>query len=138
MVGGEEEDFEASRHVFETFGSLVVHLGPIGAGQYAKLINNSLFAANLGTAHCALESARQLGLSEKAIVELVAASSGRSYGFDVYSRMPPPPRFAHAGLLLRKDVRLLGGVVGDDTKAFATLRNAAEPFLDFVIPPDAE
>jgi 3-hydroxyisobutyrate dehydrogenase-like beta-hydroxyacid dehydrogenase len=136
MVGGADEDFEATRPVFETFGSMVVHLGPIGAGQYAKLINNTLFAANLGTAHCALESARQLGLSEKAIVELIAASSGRSYGFDVCARMPPPPRFAHAGRLLQKDVRLLGEVMGEGTGAFATLRDASQPFLDYAIPRD--
>src|SRR5690606_35737924 len=35
MVGGDGLVAEAARPVFETFGKLIVHLGPVGAGQNA-------------------------------------------------------------------------------------------------------
>jgi 3-hydroxyisobutyrate dehydrogenase-like beta-hydroxyacid dehydrogenase len=133
MVGGDPADVAAARPVFESFGSTIVHLGPVGAGQEAKLINNTLFAANLGMAHDALRAAAALGMSEAAFVELIRASSGRSYGFEVRARMPPPEKFRHAGELLAKDVRLLGEVLGEGDPAFRPLRDSAGEFLSYVL-----
>lgn len=133
MVGADEADLAACRPVFETFGNPIIHLGPIGAGQQAKLINNSLFTANLGMAHTALRAASELGIVKDAFVQLVRASSGRSYGFDVRANMPPPAKFRHAGELLDKDVRLLGELMGTSKPAYKPLRDAASHFLDYVL-----
>jgi 3-hydroxyisobutyrate dehydrogenase len=57
-------------------------------------------------------------------------SSGRSFGFDVYARLPDPSAFAHGARLLLKDVRLLGEVLGKDA-SFAPFRDVATPFLEF-------
>ena len=122
----------AARPVFETFGELIVHLGGVGAGQMAKLINNALMAANMAVAHYALTAASALGLDRAALVELVKVSSGRSYGFEVYARLPTPSAFAHGAKLLAKDVRLLGEVLGDDP-SFAAFRDVAAPFLDLAV-----
>ncbi len=40
MVGGDRAAFERARPVLESVGSLVVHLGPLGAGLGAKLARN--------------------------------------------------------------------------------------------------
>jgi 3-hydroxyisobutyrate dehydrogenase-like beta-hydroxyacid dehydrogenase len=135
MVGADEEDMTVCRPVFETFGNPIIHLGPVGAGQQAKLINNTLFAANLGMAHDALQAASELGIAKEAFVQLIRASSGRSYGFDVRANMPPPEKFRHAGELLDKDVRLLGQVIGGSSQAFAALRESAGQFLSYVLSP---
>ena len=58
-------------------------------------------------------------------------SSGRSYGFEVYARLPTPVAFGHGAKLLAKDVRLLGEVLGADP-SYAAFRDVAAPFLDFV------
>ncbi len=58
-------------------------------------------------------------------------SSGRSYGFEVYSRLPQPSAFGHGAKLLAKDVRLLGEILGAQP-AFAALREVATPFLELV------
>lgn len=42
MVGGEHAAFERARAVMETYGGLVLHLGPLGAGLDAKLALNTL------------------------------------------------------------------------------------------------
>ena len=133
MAGGDPADVDAARPALESFAKLIVHLGPVGAGQHAKLINNTLFAANLGMAHDALLAANTLGISRDALFELVRASSGRSYGFDVRARMPPPDKFRHPAELLAKDVRLLGELMGQASLGFAPMQAAADRFISFVL-----
>lgn len=129
MVGGDADALATARPVFETFAGLIVHLGPVGAGQTAKLVNNTLMAANMGLAHHALASGAALGIDRAALADLIKASSGRSFGFEVYARLPSPQAFNHGGKLLAKDVGLLGALLGDDP-AFAALEAVATPFLD--------
>jgi len=129
MVGGEKTAVEAARPVFESFSNRIVHLGGVGAGQAAKLVNNTLMAAHFAIAHRALESAARLGIERQALAELVGASSGRSFGFEVYARQPSLASFAHGAKLLAKDVRLLGEALGDDA-SYAVLRALAAPVLE--------
>ena len=42
MVGGEEDDFERARPLFEVMGKTVVHVGATGAGQVVKACNHYL------------------------------------------------------------------------------------------------
>jgi 3-hydroxyisobutyrate dehydrogenase-like beta-hydroxyacid dehydrogenase len=131
MVGAAEEVFAAARPIFETFGGLIVRVGDVGAGQMAKLVNNALMAAHVAMAHYGLAAAASLGLDRAALAEIIKASSGRSYGFEVYSRLPTPSAFGHGATLLAKDVRLLGEVLGADP-AYAPFRDVVAPFLQFV------
>ena len=62
MVGGDASAFDRCRPVLETFANPLVHLGPLGSGQRAKLLNNALFAAQLGLVADAFAIARQHGL----------------------------------------------------------------------------
>lgn len=129
MVGGDAQVLALARPVFETFAGLIVHLGAIGAGQYVKLINNSLFVANLGLADAAMAAGEALGIERASLVDLLKASSGRSFAFDVRARMESPAGFRHGGALLRKDIGLLGEVLGIDHPAARRLADAAEGFL---------
>ena len=131
MIGGAEEVAAAARPIFETFGGLIVRVGEVGAGQMAKLVNNALMAAHVAMAHYGLSAAAALGLERAALSEIVKASSGRSFGFEVYSRLPDPSAFAHGARLLAKDIRLLGEVLGADP-AYAPFRDVVAPFLQFV------
>jgi 3-hydroxyisobutyrate dehydrogenase-like beta-hydroxyacid dehydrogenase len=128
MCGAEPATFEAARPVFETFGKLVVLLGPVGAGQQVKLINNAMLAANMGIAHAACDCAEALGVDRAALATLIKESSGRSMGFEIYSRLPTPNAFSVGAPLLVKDVNLLKAVLPDNAGAEA-LRATAEPFL---------
>src|SRR5215216_3468862 len=44
MVGGEDEDFERARPLFEVMGETVVHVGGAGAGQVVKACNQIVVA----------------------------------------------------------------------------------------------
>jgi len=134
MVGGDADVVAAARPIFETFGALIVRVGGVGAGQMAKLVNNALMAAHVAMAHHGLAAGAALGLDRAALSEIVKVSSGRSFGFEVYARLPNPFAFGHGAKLLMKDVKLLGEVLGTDP-AFAAFRDVALPFLEFAITP---
>lgn len=129
MVGGTEEAFLRMRPVFETFSGLLIHLGAIGSGQMAKLVNNSMMAAKLAIAHESFEAAKSLGLELSAFSQLIKASSGHSFAFDVRARMNEPSEFNHGAKMLKKDLRLLGETLGDHP-SYRLIRDAAQSFID--------
>lgn len=125
MCGGSEAAFAQALPVMESFAGKAVLLGPVGSGQRAKIVNNALMAANMGLAHAALSLGDELDIDRGALADLIKHSSGRSFGFEVYARLPAPAAFAHGGKLLRKDVDLLGTITASDN----ALARAADPFL---------
>lgn len=45
MVGGRAQDFQQAQAVLDALGSQVTHMGPSGAGQTAKIINQAIVGA---------------------------------------------------------------------------------------------
>lgn len=129
MLGGDEQVIAGAMPVFQSFGKLIVRVGDVGAGQHVKLINNSLLIANLGLAYVAIEAGKLLEIDKAALVELLLASSGRSFALEVLCRMEDPAGFRHGGALLRKDLRLLSELLGERHHAAVQLSHAADPFL---------
>ncbi|CAN7626210.1 NAD(P)-dependent oxidoreductase [Phenylobacterium sp. LjRoot219] len=111
MTAGTPDVLEQARPVLETFSARILHLGDYGAAQAAKLLNNSLLGANMAMAHQALMAAEDLGLERASFLELLQASSGRSFGLEVLARQPSLEAFANGPALAEK-VRLLGEAVG--------------------------
>ena len=58
MVGGTEADYDLARPVLEALSARAPHVGPSGAGNIVKLVNNLLVAAHLVTTG---EALRQSG-----------------------------------------------------------------------------
>ncbi|MBH0112106.1 NAD(P)-dependent oxidoreductase [Novosphingobium sp. YJ-S2-02] len=129
MCGGDADSFARCEPVFASFAGLTVHLGEAGSGQRAKIVNNSLMAASMGLAHAAMQAAGGLDIDRAAFAELVKGSSGRSFGFETYARLPEPSVFAHGAALLAKDVDLLKSTLPGDDGA-ELLRTTAMTFLD--------
>jgi len=65
MCRGAPEAFDAARPVFQTFVTRIVHFGPAGAGERAKVICNSLLAANLALTRAAMELGETFGLERQ-------------------------------------------------------------------------
>ena len=51
MVGADHAVFRQALPILSTFGNPVRHLGPLGSGQLAKLVNNLLFISGISLAH---------------------------------------------------------------------------------------
>ncbi|GMU79689.1 MAG: 6-phosphogluconate dehydrogenase [Acidimicrobiia bacterium] len=109
MVGGPGEVVDRCRPVLDTYGDPVVHLGPLGAGQEAKVLNNAIFTAQLGLAAEVFEIARTRGLDPPALATVLARGSGRSYAAEIVqgSGFTLDGLAELAGSLLAKDVGIL-------------------------------
>ncbi len=46
MVGGDADQFERAKPAFEAMGKTITHIGPAGAGQTVKLVNQVLVVGN--------------------------------------------------------------------------------------------
>lgn len=109
MVGGEPESVARCQPVFDTYGAPVRHLGPVGSGQVAKLLNNMLFTANLATAITTLELGEALGITKLDLSELLSHGTARSQALhSIAAAGGTLDRLAAvAAPLLQKDVRLV-------------------------------
>jgi 3-hydroxyisobutyrate dehydrogenase len=74
MVGGEDEDFERARPVLESFSSLVVRMGPLGAGLQAKLARNVVQYGSWLAAYEAQRLAEAAGIKLHKLAEVIKAS----------------------------------------------------------------
>lgn len=127
MVGGPAEVLDRVRPLLATFGDPVLHVGPLGSGQEAKVLNNTVFAAQLALAAEVFALAATRGLDRQAVATILSSGSGRSYaaevvtgsGFDLEGLAP------FAGDLLAKDVGILVGRAGlTDTMLLAAADRA--------------
>ena len=78
MCGGETADVDQARPLLECMGALIVHVGALGQGEMAKLINNSVAAVNAAVVAQALVVAKATGVDLDALVEIMGAGSGAS------------------------------------------------------------
>ena len=75
-VGGEERWFLRALPVMQAFGGEIIHLGDIGSGQIAKMINNMLLWATMVANFESLTLAKTLGMD----VPLLAAALNKGSG----------------------------------------------------------
>lgn len=115
MAGGAETDFERARPLFEAMGKRIVHAGPPGNGQAAKICNNMIAGAALIIVSEAFCLAERLGLDHQILYDVVSSSSGQTWQMNHMCPVPGPvptspannnfaPGFKAA--LMAKDLRL--------------------------------
>jgi 3-hydroxyisobutyrate dehydrogenase-like beta-hydroxyacid dehydrogenase len=112
MVGGEEATVNRVRPVLETFGDPIIHLGPVGAGQTAKLVNNLAFTAHIAVALDTFAFVERLGLDPEAMARVLERGSGGSRAASVIagSILDLSDLGQVAGPLLQKDFQLISDV----------------------------
>jgi 3-hydroxyisobutyrate dehydrogenase len=71
MVGGEDSVFEALKPILRVFGKVLVHHGPAGYGQHAKLCNQITIAGTIMGVCEALLYAQQVGLDNEKLLESI-------------------------------------------------------------------
>jgi 3-hydroxyisobutyrate dehydrogenase len=109
MIGGSDEDVAVAGPVIEAMSAKALHVGPSGAGNVAKLVNNLLAAAHMVTTSEGLKLAAAAGIDPEAALRVLNAASGRSMISEVhFPTWIMSDRF-DSGFsmgLMRKDVRL--------------------------------
>ena len=79
MIGGEPEPVEALRPCFERMGKTIVRQGGPGAGQHAKMVNQTLIASGMVGVCEALLYAYRAGLDLNTVLESVASGAAGSW-----------------------------------------------------------
>lgn len=78
MAGGDGADVARAGPLFEAMGETIVHVGPLGHGQAAKLVNNAVAAANVLVVAEALVAADALGLALDPLLAVLRAGAAAS------------------------------------------------------------
>ena len=84
LAGGEKEDFESCRPVFEAMGENINYQGKAGCGQHAKLANQIMIAGTLSGVCEALAYAKSKGLELETVVKSVAFGAAGSRQLDLF------------------------------------------------------
>ncbi len=78
MVGGETEDFERARPVFEVLGRTITHMGSLGSGGFTKLANQVIVALNLTAIGEALVLGARSGVDPEKMVQALSGGMAAS------------------------------------------------------------
>lgn len=113
MVGGEAAALEQARPVLSTYASRINHMGPLGAGQTLKLLNNLLFATNVKQAEEILSLAGEQGLDPKQAAQVICQSSGGSMAMGLMKNGVIPEMMESIRHYMVKDVKALADAAGD-------------------------
>ena len=120
MIGGDADDVERARDILHALGEKIVHVGPPGAGQTTKLVNQLMAGGVMTLIGEAMAIAKSAGLDLDRMADVVMASSGNSKMFAARHQFVVDGRY-DAGFktsLMRKDVALaieLAGQLGVTT-----------------------
>lgn len=84
MCGGAAEAVDRLRPSLSAMASTILHMGPTGSGQLAKLVNQLLFDINAAALAEILPMAAMLGLDPAQIGAVVNSGSGRSFASEFF------------------------------------------------------
>nr|WP_269429162.1 3-hydroxyisobutyrate dehydrogenase [Sphingomonas sp. 37zxx] len=142
MAGGSEEAFRRAEPFLADMGKTVIHAGPVGAGQAAKICNNMLLGATMVATGEAFVLAQKLGLDLQTFYDIASVSSGQSWSMTSYCPVPgvgpetPADRDWQGGFaaaLQLKDLRLAmqaAASVSADTPMGARAAEMYQRFVD--------
>ncbi len=88
IVGGEAAALAQARPLLQARGRNICHMGDTGAGQGAKLCNNMALGVIMAVTGEALALGAAHGLDAKALSQMMAVSTGRSWATEVCNPWP--------------------------------------------------
>ncbi|MDX2544703.1 NAD(P)-dependent oxidoreductase [Streptomyces sp. WI04-05B] len=115
MVGGDAEALADVSGLLSALSRHVVHLGGVGAGSYAKLVNNTLFAAQIALTDDAMRAGETLGIDLAGLADILTTSSSACVASGVRLRAGSLAGIAGtpADATLTKDVTLTADLLAD-------------------------
>jgi 3-hydroxyisobutyrate dehydrogenase len=90
MVGGPQAAFVRAKPLLEAMGKTIVHAGPAGNGQAAKICNNMILGISMIAVSEAFVLAEKLGLEHQKLFDIASRSSGQCWSLTNYCPVPGP------------------------------------------------
>lgn len=84
MVGGNLDAFKKAQDVLSGMGKNIIHAGPHGAGQAAKICNNMLLGATMIATCESFQLADKLGLDAQIFFDIASNASGQTWSMTRY------------------------------------------------------
>ena len=110
-MGGADKAGAQVRPVLSCYGNPVLHVGPLGAGQKVKLVNNALFAAQIGLLAASVGLGTRLGLPESTLLAALPHGSAASRVLDIMAAGGSVASFTRmAGEFVGKDVAVVRSI----------------------------
>lgn len=124
MLGGEAEAVERVRPVLEAYAAAITHVGPSGAGQLAKMVNQICIAGVVQGLSEGLHFAARAGLDPALVIAAISKGAAQSWQMENRWRSMTEGRFDFGFAVdwMRKD---LGLVLDEAARVGATLPVAA-------------
>jgi 3-hydroxyisobutyrate dehydrogenase-like beta-hydroxyacid dehydrogenase len=126
FVGGDDPDVARVRPFLERMGRRAVHLGPVGSGTSAKLVNNLLTVGITTLSTEALALAEGLGLDRGKILDVLLNGGGRSSMLErkapAFQSRQYPTQFST--ILARKDLKLIEKAAAREGQSLRMTREA--------------
>ena len=114
FVGGDDDAVARVRPLLSSYGDPVLHVGRTGTGQLVKLINNTLFAAQIGLVAEGVRLGGVLGIAEPALLEALTHGSAASRALGNITRAGSDAAFIDAvGDFIGKDVAVVRETVAE-------------------------
>jgi len=79
MIGGDPRDVEEARPVLAAMGANLIHVGPVGSGEVAKLCNNLIAGVAAVAVSEAFRIAEGFGVDPKILTDVISKSSGNTW-----------------------------------------------------------
>ncbi|MFW2585660.1 NAD(P)-dependent oxidoreductase [Aliarcobacter butzleri] len=79
MVGGEKEDFEACKKIFEAMGKTIVYAGNAGSGQHTKMANQIAIAGVMAGVSEAIAYGKKMGLDIPTMLDSISNGAAQSF-----------------------------------------------------------
>lgn len=79
MLGGDTADIDHLMPLFERLGQDITHVGALGTGMMAKVLNNYVAACSVVAVRRSLARASRSGLSTSTLRKIMSASSGATW-----------------------------------------------------------
>ena len=79
MVGGSDETFTEAEPVMGAYGKAVTLMGPVGAGQLSKMVNQICIAGVVQGLAEALAFAKKAGLDQAGAIEVISKGAAQSW-----------------------------------------------------------
>jgi 3-hydroxyisobutyrate dehydrogenase len=90
MVRGAAADFARAEPILQTMGKTIVHAGPAGNGQAAKICNNMILGISMIAVCEGFALAQKLGLDAQRLFDISSKSSGQCWSMTNYCPVPGP------------------------------------------------
>lgn len=134
MVGGDAAVVERARPALEAYAARITHMGPSGAGQSTKAVNQVL-VAGIAQAVCeGLALGEALGLDPDKLLPTLGAGAAGNWFLDkrgaTMLRSEFAPGFKSAHLL--KDLKIVGAMARDAGIAHPVIEQSLADYADLV------